>query len=96
MCRFATLFRITTGESWNGLLEDLSRGLCLDDSPDYNHACGGRTSAYLFMYSFYLLGCLIMFNLFVAVILDNMATEEVVHEHPLGPKQFWLTWKVSM
>ena len=115
-----TLFRITTGESWNcvlhvlirgafishsylghdcighncvghhyiGLLRDLVRGACMYEDDKFKLGCGGPAQAYLFMYSFIFFGCLIVFNLFVAVILDNMATVDIEEDHPLCPHEF--------
>ena len=119
-----TLFRITTGESWNGvlhvlirgafishsylghdcighncvghhyigLLRDLVRGACMYEDDKFKLGCGGPAQAYLFMYSFIFFGCLIVFNLFVAVILDNMATVDIEEDHPLCPHEFARMW----
>ena len=38
-------------------------------------------------------GCFIVFNLFVAVILDNMASLDDDEEHPLGPQAFSYAWE---
>ena len=89
---FVTLFRITTGESWNGVMHDLIRGKCLHADDRFKNECGGPVQAYLYMYSFMFFGCLIVFNLFVAVILDNMATVDVEGDHPLCPHKFARVW----
>ena len=37
------------------------------EAEEFVDGCGGPVQAYLFMYSFIFFGCLIVFNLFVAV-----------------------------
>ena len=64
-----TLFRCITGENWNGIMHEAARGLCTDDDDAHRSSCGSPYTAYIFFYSFTILGQLIMLNLFVAGIL---------------------------
>ena len=50
--------------------------------------CGGYWVSAIFFYSFYVLGFMVMFNLFVAVILDNLTIAEADSSHPLSPSAF--------
>lgn len=62
-----TMFRMSTGESWNGLM----------------HECAKHTSdsvALVFFGSFVVLGQFLMLNLFVAVILENFENEMAANE----------------
>jgi large-conductance mechanosensitive channel len=73
---FITLFRICTGENWNGLMNDCLSGVCKecykeDDGTCDVQGCGSTGQSLVFFVSFYMLGSLIMINLFIAVILDN-------------------------
>ena len=74
---FITLFRICTGENWNGLMNDCLSGVCKTCYRDSNddecdtQGCGSTVQSLVFFLSFYLLGSLILINLFIAVILDN-------------------------
>ncbi len=50
--------------------------------------CGGYWVSGFFFHSFYVLGIMVMFNLFVAVILDNLTIAEADSIHPLSPAAF--------
>ena len=43
-------------------------GKCMYEDEEYQDGCGGPVQAFLFTYSFIFFGCLIVFNLFVAVL----------------------------
>jgi len=60
-----TLFRASTGESWNGLMHDCSGYGCSGND------CGNPTIAVLFWVSFSVIGSFVLLNIFIAVILEN-------------------------
>jgi len=68
-----TLFRITTGESWNGLMHD-----CMIQPPECTAGedCGMPYVAVLYFVSYVVLSAFLMLNLFVAVVLKNFEAEE--------------------
>merc|ERR1711871_251075 len=75
------LFRMSTGESYNGLMRDamvsgddcspvVPKALC-DKTVDRPSNCGSAAGAPLYFLSFFILSSLLMLNLLVAIILDN-------------------------
>jgi hypothetical protein len=69
-----TLFRMLTGEKWNGIMHDCMSGLCEDLA--ISEGCGGTLRAASFFLSYTVLGGWIMLNLFVAIILDNFGESD--------------------
>jgi hypothetical protein len=72
-----TLFRVVTGENWNGLMHD-----CTVQEPQCSKAlndCGLLWQTYVFFYSFLFLTALLVINVFVAVAMKNFQ-EEVQNE----------------
>merc|ERR1711871_225410 len=77
------LFRMSTGESYNGLMRDamVSGDDCVGEQPkiscpaggmaDRPSNCGSAAGAPLYFLSFFILSSLLMLNLLVAIILDN-------------------------
>eukprot|EP00163_Fabomonas_tropica_P014779 TRINITY_DN2686_c0_g2_i1.p1 TRINITY_DN2686_c0_g2~~TRINITY_DN2686_c0_g2_i1.p1 ORF type:complete len:1526 (-),score=377.56 TRINITY_DN2686_c0_g2_i1:447-4610(-) len=65
-----TLFRMATGESWNGIMYD-----CMVQEPDCSEAAGdcGSRFAWIYFVSFMTLMFLVMVNLFIAVIIQNFS-----------------------
>merc|ERR1712025_32678 len=62
------LFRMSTGESWNGIMHDcFSNATCY---PGYE-GCGNTTVSVIFFVSFMLIGAFVFLNLFIAVIIEN-------------------------
>ena len=70
---FLTLIRVTTGESWNGLMHD-----CMVRPPECTEGedCGDPIVAPIFFLSYVVLSTFLMLNLFVAVVLKNFEEEE--------------------
>jgi len=65
-----TLFRMSTGESWNAIMHDCFSGArCA--APPHNHECGSTVIAILFFVSFMLIGSFVFLNLFIAVIIEK-------------------------
>eukprot|EP00003_Mantamonas_plastica_P025079 TRINITY_DN4832_c2_g1_i1.p1 TRINITY_DN4832_c2_g1~~TRINITY_DN4832_c2_g1_i1.p1 ORF type:complete len:652 (-),score=247.12 TRINITY_DN4832_c2_g1_i1:68-2023(-) len=71
------LFRISTGEGWNGIMRD-----CMVQPPDCDPTkdeCGSQLLAPAFFVTFVILVTFVMLNLFVAVMLevyDNMRNQD--------------------
>jgi hypothetical protein len=86
-----TLFRCITGESWSGIMHEAMAHKCKDDSDD--SACGGYWTGLIFFYSFYILGAVLLYNVFVAAILDNLTIAQADAVHPLSPTAFGQVWK---
>lgn len=66
------LFRCTTGEVWNQIMHDMmiEEPLCEPGNP-INNCPASSTSSPFYFVLFLILSTYIMFNLFVAIILDN-------------------------
>ena len=80
-CSMLTLFRTSTGESWNGIMHELE--------------AAGYFIAIPFFISFVVLGTFIMLNLFIAVILENFSDAQAVDENAFCHdhiEQFSLVW----
>jgi len=64
------LFRMSTGESWNGIMHDCFSGARCAEPP---HApnCGNTAMAIIYFVSFMLVGSFVFINLFIAVIIEK-------------------------
>lgn len=67
-----TLFRASTGESWNGLMRDCFGTDCSGD----NGECGNPMYAVIFWVSFTTITAFVFLNIFVAVIIDIFETDK--------------------
>ena len=67
------LFRVTTGENWNGIMHDLMIGP-EDGCVEYPKSNCGTPLAILYFISFLLITAFIMLNLLIAVILESFLT----------------------
>lgn len=89
-----TVFRMATGESWNGIMHD-----CMIQPPDCDEEadeCGSPMMAVFYFVSFQLIGQFIMLNLFIAVVLEHYKkatdqTEPVLTE--VDFRAFEQTWE---
>ena len=72
---FALLFRCSTGEGWQVVMDDLKldpeKGECEENPADGHGSTCGSSFATFYMISFVLSGSFVILNLFVAVIVDN-------------------------
>lgn len=93
-----TLFRASTGESYNGIMHDamLQPPYC---DPETN--CGDALLAPLYFLSFYIVSAFVMLNLLVAIILDNFDDTKHAGDVMLGFKlteamseNFQATWSL--
>lgn len=94
-----TLFRMITGESWNGLMYDcmVEYPRCDDDNnPNNDYGCGNPLAAYMYFYSFMILGSFIMLNLFLAVVLENytvcVCEKIITKEHLHDFRRIWAAY----
>jgi hypothetical protein len=83
-----TVYRMATGESWNGIMYD-----CEVNPPDCDPdvvgiACGAPLVAILYFVSFQLIGQFVMLNLFIAVVLENFHTTNEKRETSITPEMF--------
>lgn len=76
-----TLFRMSTGESYNGLMHD-----CMIEEPycDPDTNCGFPGFAPIYFISFYVLSAFILLNLLIAIILDNFMDTVALDEGRQG------------
>jgi hypothetical protein len=87
------LFRMATGESYNGVMHDcmvkppmccsedmMAEGLCGKVN------CGEPVGAPIFFLSFFIMSALLMLNLLVAIILDNYSEQENEEENMVEVK----------
>ena len=69
---FLTLFRIATGDNWNGIMKDTIREEC-DDSPDcLQNCCIPSLLASLFFVVFVLVAQFVLVNVVVAVLMKHL------------------------
>ena len=81
-----TLFRMITGEGWNGIMYD-----CMVTEPycDYEaHNCGSPVFAIIYFCSFTTIGSFVLLNLVIAIILENFETSSAKEEYPIKPNDF--------
>jgi len=65
------LFRMSTGESWNGIMHDCFSGArCA--APPHKESCGNTPIAVFFFLSFMLICSFVFLNMFIAVIVDKL------------------------
>jgi len=70
----AMLFRMSTGESWNGIMHDCFSGARCEK--DQSNDCGNTFFAVIFFVSFMLIGSFVFLNLFIAVIIEKLFEAE--------------------
>jgi len=94
-----TLFRMVTGEAWNGIMYDamVEPPNCSRVNESRDNGCG-TPFAYAYFISFIVVGNFIMLNLFLAVVLENYGSEknkgpELLTEDDVANfKQLWATF----
>eukprot|EP00817_Percolomonadidae_sp_ATCC50343_P003370 CAMPEP_0117433000 /NCGR_PEP_ID=MMETSP0758-20121206/12422_1 /TAXON_ID=63605 /ORGANISM="Percolomonas cosmopolitus, Strain AE-1 (ATCC 50343)" /LENGTH=2577 /DNA_ID=CAMNT_0005223347 /DNA_START=40 /DNA_END=7770 /DNA_ORIENTATION=- len=67
-----TLFRLATLDNWNILLNDVTNSLPYCTTTPTFDDCGSKW-AYIYFFSYYVIGAYVFLNLVIAVILDNFA-----------------------
>jgi len=77
---FFTLFRMSTGESWNGIMHDV-----MEVYP----------SAWVFFVTYMLFGSYLMFNLVIAILLEEFSSAAAQEQHLVTPdmiEQYTVAW----
>lgn len=75
---FLTLFRVATGDNWNGIMKDTLRDKCDPSSNCLKNCCVSQIIAPLYFVVFVLLAQFVLVNVVVAVLMKHL--EESHHE----------------
>lgn len=75
---FLTLFRVATGDNWNGIMKDTLRDKCDPSSNCLKNCCISQLIAPLYFVVFVLLAQYVLVNVVVAVLMKHL--EESHHE----------------
>lgn len=75
---FLTLFRVATGDNWNGIMKDTLRDKCDPSSNCLRNCCVSQIIAPLYFVVFVLLAQFVLVNVVVAVLMKHL--EESHHE----------------
>lgn len=75
---FLTLFRVATGDNWNGIMKDTLRDKCDPSSNCTRNCCVSQIIAPLYFVVFVLLAQFVLVNVVVAVLMKHL--EESHHE----------------
>jgi len=75
---FLTLFRVATGDNWNGIMKDTLRDKCDPSSNCLRNCCVSQLIAPLYFVVFVLLAQFVLVNVVVAVLMKHL--EESHHE----------------
>jgi len=79
---FITLFRMSTGESWNGIMHDSMENV--------------HKKAWIYYFTYMILGSSLLFQLIVAVVLEQFASAQSEEESVVRPddiEQFAMVWR---
>jgi voltage-dependent calcium channel T type alpha-1G len=69
---FLTLFRIATGDNWNGIMKDTLREECDDKEDCLRNCCVSPYFAPLFFVVFVLMAQFVLVNVVVAVLMKHL------------------------
>ncbi|CAH3037176.1 unnamed protein product [Porites lobata] len=67
-----TLFRIATGDNWNGILEDTLRSKCSSEAEYDKYCCMSKYTAPLFFVTFVLAAQFVLVNVVIAVLMKHL------------------------
>ena len=67
-----TLFRIATGDNWNGIMKDTLREECEDGDDCLRNCCVSPYFAHLFFVVFVLMAQFVLVNVVVAVLMKHL------------------------
>ena len=87
---FLTLFRIATGDNWNGIMKDTLREECEDGDDCLRNCCVSPYFAPLFFVVFVLMAQFVLVNVVVAVLMKHL--EESHKQVNLGLKIRKFLW----
>ncbi|XP_021929198.1 voltage-dependent T-type calcium channel subunit alpha-1H-like isoform X2 [Zootermopsis nevadensis] len=75
---FLTLFRVATGDNWNGIMKDTLRDDCDDEADCVRNCCVSTVIAPIFFVIFVLMAQFVLVNVVVAVLMKHL---EESHKH---------------
>ncbi|KAF2893229.1 hypothetical protein ILUMI_12948 [Ignelater luminosus] len=75
---FLTLFRVATGDNWNGIMKDTLRDDCDDATDCVKNCCVSAVIAPIFFVIFVLMAQFVLVNVVVAVLMKHL---EESHKH---------------
>ena len=69
---FLTLFRVATGDNWNGIMKDTLRDECDDRADCVRNCCVSAGIAPMFFVIFVLMAQFVLVNVVVAVLMKHL------------------------
>jgi voltage-dependent calcium channel T type alpha-1G len=69
---FLTLFRVATGDNWNGIMKDTLRDDCDDEADCVRNCCVSTVIAPIFFVIFVLMAQFVLVNVVVAVLMKHL------------------------
>lgn len=69
---FLTLFRVATGDNWNGIMKDTLRDDCDDAADCVKNCCVSSIIAPIFFVIFVLMAQFVLVNVVVAVLMKHL------------------------
>ena len=69
---FLTLFRVATGDAWNGIMKDTLRKDCDDTIECYKNCCVSTIVSPIYFILFVLISQLVLVNVVIAVLMKNL------------------------
>lgn len=69
---FLTLFRVATGDNWNGIMKDTLRDECDDHADCVRNCCVSSGIAPMFFVIFVLMAQFVLVNVVVAVLMKHL------------------------
>lgn len=69
---FLTLFRVATGDNWNGIMKDALREDCDDTADCVKNCCVASGIAPMFFVIFVLMAQFVLVNVVVAVLMKHL------------------------
>lgn len=69
---FLTLFRVATGDNWNGIMKDTLRDECDDAADCVKNCCVSTVIAPIFFVIFVLMAQFVLVNVVVAVLMKHL------------------------
>lgn len=88
---FLTLFRVATGDNWNGIMKDTLRDNCDESADCVRNCCVHSGIAPMFFVIFVLMAQFVLVNVVVAVLMKHL---EESHKQVIG--LFWFVFYQSL
>ena len=90
---FLTLFRIATGDNWNGIMKDTLREECEDGDDCLRNCCVSPYFAPLFFVVFVLMAQFVLVNVVVAVLMKHLEESHKQVKQNYTHLGIFLNWK---